>query len=88
MKITDKHSIIKLKSKGYSNRKVASLLGVNRKTVARHWNEHLSKTEILTSLDAETKQLQEEITSAPKYNSTNRKTENIMMKSIQRLISF
>ena len=74
MKITDKHSIIKLKSKGHSNRKVASLLGINRKTVARYWNEHLSKTEGLASLNAETKQLQEEITSAPKYNSINRKS--------------
>jgi transposase len=31
--LMDKHAIIKLKQKGYSNRKVAKMLHVNRKTV-------------------------------------------------------
>lgn len=73
MSIIDKHSIIKLKSKGYSNRKVADLLSINRKTVARYWNRHLSKTKQLNESGADTKQIQEDITAAPKYNTNNRK---------------
>jgi DNA-binding CsgD family transcriptional regulator len=33
----DKYSIIKLKEQGKSNRAVADLIGINRKTVARYW---------------------------------------------------
>jgi transposase len=38
--IMDKHTIINLKLRGYSNRKAARELGINRKTVAKYWNEY------------------------------------------------
>lgn len=36
-KLMDKHALIKLKQKGYSNRKAGEMLGMNRKTVAKYW---------------------------------------------------
>ena len=36
----DKSSIIKLKEQGYSNRKVEKMLNINRKTIAKYWNEY------------------------------------------------
>jgi len=71
--IIDKHSIIKLKTKGHSNRSVASLLGINRKTVARYWNEYVSSVKELENTCDDTKRVQEEITATPKYNSSTRK---------------
>lgn len=74
MNITDKHSIIKLKTKGHSNRKTADLLGINRKTVARYWNDYLAENEKLSIPTSDIKQVQEDITSTPKYNSDNRQS--------------
>lgn len=68
----DKYSIIKLKGQGKSNRAVADLLGINRKTVARYWNSYLKETEKLQIADADVKQIQEVIVSNPKYDSKNR----------------
>jgi len=70
----DKHSIIRLKKQGYSNRKVAGLLSINRKTVATYWNEYLAENEKLFDADNDTKQVQENIVSEPKYDSSNRKS--------------
>lgn len=74
MNITDKHAIIKLKTQGHSSRKTAEILGINRKTVARYWNDYLAKNEKLNDPMSNTKQVQEDITSTPKYNSSNRKS--------------
>lgn len=35
----DKHTIIRLKLEGMSNREISKKLGVNRKTVAKYWNK-------------------------------------------------
>lgn len=75
--IIDKHSIIKLKTKGHSNRSVASLLGINQKTVARYWNEYVSSVKELENTSDDKKKVQEEITAAPKYNSSTRKKQKI-----------
>ena len=69
----DKHAIIKLKQEGHSNRKVAKMLRVNRKTVAKYWNEYCGQLEELATLPPNTKKIQEEICSEPTYDSTNRK---------------
>lgn len=39
--IVDKLRIIQLKGAGYSNRHVAKIMEVNRKTVAKYWNKFL-----------------------------------------------
>ncbi len=36
----DKYIIIKLKKEGLSKRKATKLLNINRKTVAKYWNEY------------------------------------------------
>ena len=87
----DKFSIIKLKEEGNSNRKVAKLLHVDRKTVGRYWNEYLEQKQ---KLDIETdklkiKEIQEEITSKPKYNiktRTKRKVTDQLLKRLNEIL--
>ena len=40
--LMDKSAIIKLREEGYSNRKIAKMLNINRKTVNKYWNEYKS----------------------------------------------
>ena len=72
--LLDKAAIIKLKLEGLSNRAVGRALGIDKKTVNKYWNQY--KENILkldeTNDAKEIKQIQENITSAPKYNSENR----------------
>lgn len=69
--LMDKSSIIKLKEQGYSNRKVEKMLKINRKTIAKYWNEYQTNIEKLnnTKDDLEIKEIQEKIVAKPKYNS-------------------
>ncbi len=69
----DKHSIIKLKLKGHSNRVVAKMIGIDRKTVARHWNRYKKQQEELCNPFTDVAMVQEQIVSEPKYDSSNRK---------------
>ncbi|MFM1515522.1 helix-turn-helix domain-containing protein [Helcococcus ovis] len=71
--LIDKHAIIRLKLEGISNREISKKLGVNRKTVAKYWNEYeeLQKELEIENIDARI--VQEKIAQKPKYNSTNRK---------------
>ena len=43
IKLMDKHTIIKLKKEGYSNRKISKMFPINRKTVGRYWNEYVEQ---------------------------------------------
>ena len=72
--LMDKLSIIKLKEQGYSNRKVERILKINRKTVGKYWNEYLKNLNKLTNEknNAKIVEIQEAITSAPKYNTQSR----------------
>lgn len=71
--IMDKHTIIRLKQEGASNREVARLLGINRKTVARYWNAfNVKLVEIELVGEDEIALMQEELLGKPKYNAANR----------------
>ena len=72
--LMEKSSIIKLKEHGYSNRKIQKMLKIDRKTVAKYWNEYKENLQKLnTTKDGlEIKEIQEKIVSAPKYNSASR----------------
>ena len=72
--LLDKATIIKLKEQGLSNRGVARELGIDKKTVNKYWNEYKDNLKKLneTTDSTEIAQIQENITSAPKYNSENR----------------
>ena len=71
--LMDKHTIIKLKKQGYSNRTVAKLTSINRKTVAKYWDEFNTQTQLLIEPEANVLTIQEAIVSAPKYDSSARK---------------
>lgn len=71
IELKDKNTIIKLKEKGHSDRKIAKLTGFNRKTVAKHWNRHQTLVSELTT-NGDLRRLQEEIVSKPKYDAGTR----------------
>ena len=72
--LLDKAAIIRLKEQGLSNRGVARELGIDKKTVNKYWNEYKDNLKKLneTTNGTEISIIQENITSAPKYNSENR----------------
>lgn len=72
--LMDKSAIIKLKEQGYSNRKIQKMLKIDRKTVAKYWNEYKGNVQKLNIAkgDMEIKEIQEKIVSEPKYNSASR----------------
>lgn len=71
--LMDKHTIIKLKKEEYSNRQVAKMLSINRKTVARYWNEYKDQLELLSSdASCDITSIQENICAPPAYNIENR----------------
>lgn len=70
--IVDKMSIIQYKKGGHSNRQVAKMMGINRQTVAKYWNQYLKDISELNNINADKREVQEKIIEAPKYNSENR----------------
>lgn len=72
--LMDKHAIIKLKLEGHSNRKLEKMININRKTIAKYWNEYKNQMKLLSSTGADNKEIQEKICSEPVYDSSNRKS--------------
>lgn len=70
-KLKDKFAIIKLKEEGHSNREVARLTGMNRKTVARYWNEYQNQLAALGCTE-KIRDVQEVIVGEPEYDSAGR----------------
>ena len=65
----EKHTIIKLKMEGHSNRQIAKMCCVNRKTVARYWNEYAEQQKLLDIAEpADINKIQETICAAPSYS--------------------
>lgn len=83
--LMDKYAIVRHKQKGLSNNKVADILGINRKTVAKHWNKHLADTKKLLDSEEDIKAIQETIVEKPKYNSKNRKARKYSAEIDQAL---
>lgn len=74
----EKHTIITLKKEGRSNREIARLCGMHRKTVAKYWNEYLKSNdelELAVALGSkdDIRKAQEAIIEKPKYDSSTRK---------------
>lgn len=69
--LMDKSAIIKLKEQGYSNRQLQKMLKMNRKTIAKYWNEYQENLQKLNSTNdsKEIIEIQENIIAKPKYNS-------------------
>lgn len=72
LNIMDKHTIIRLKKQGKSNRNVAETLKIDRKTVAKYWKEYLDYLEQLEDPSKDPKIIQEKMNADPSYDSTNR----------------
>ena len=74
IKLMDKGAIIKLKEEGYSNRQIQKLTKIDRKTVAKYWNEYLANLKKLNNEKDALKivEIQEAIISEPKYNVQSR----------------
>lgn len=68
----EKNTIITLKLKGKSNRWISKETGIDRKTVARYWNEHQRLIKQLKP-EGDNRTVQEKIVSAPSYNVSSRK---------------
>jgi len=68
-----KMDVISLKNQGKSNRETARITGLNRETVSKYWEEHKRKLHELERKGVDTKEIQEELTSRPKYNTQGRK---------------
>jgi transposase len=84
--LVDKLAIIKLKLKGVSNREAASILGVDRKTVAKYWNEYKAlENEIDNTEKNKILDIQEKICEKPKYNSGTRKSRKYSKAIDERL---
>ena len=80
----DKNTIIKLKKRGFSNRSVAKLTGVDRKTIGKYWNNHQELEKQLENGENIT-EIQEKIVSKPKYNSSGRKNRKYTEEIDKRL---
>ena len=74
IKMIEKNTIITLKLSGKSNRQIAKDIGVDRKTVAQYWNEYERLANKLQP-GADNRLLQEQMVSAPKFNSSGRKPQ-------------
>lgn len=85
--LLDKATIIKLKQEWLSNRGVARTLGIDKKTVNKYWNEYKENIQKLneTTNIVEISEIQENITSAPKYNSENRNRRKVTPEFLNAL---
>lgn len=89
--LMDLSAILKLKEQGFSNRSIATTLGINRKTVNKYWNEYKNNLEKL-ELSKDSKEIltiQENIVSKPKYNSdsrTRRKITPEFLKALENIL--
>lgn len=85
--LLDKAAIIRLKQEGLSNRGVARSLGIDKKTVNKYWNEYKENIQKLneTTDITEISEIQENITSAPKYNSENRARRKVTPEFLNAL---
>nr|WP_281350151.1 IS21 family transposase [Alkalibaculum sporogenes] len=69
----DKHTIIKLKKEGCSNRNISKMFPINRKTVAKYWNEYVEQQTLLeVAQPYDVTNIQEKICEPPAYHSENR----------------
>jgi hypothetical protein len=68
----EQNTIITLKLKGKSNRWIAKETGINRKTVARHWNKYQQLAGQLQA-NSDNRAVQEHMAAGPKYDTSSRK---------------
>lgn len=70
--ILEKSEIINLKRRGKSTREVARITGMDRKTVARYWNEYQQLEKAMQESGADHHEIQEALCAKPKYKAGKR----------------
>lgn len=72
---------------GYSQRKIASLVGVNRETVGKYIREYETRKNKLLSEDknADTGELIQEIVEAPRYKKRDSKKRKLSKEILHRI---
>ena len=85
--LLDVSAMLKLKEQGLSNRRIAKILDVNRKTVNKYWNQYKNNLQKLdkTIDEKEILEIQEDIVSNPKYNSGSRTRRKVTPEFINAL---
>ena len=71
IELSEKHTIITLKNKGRSNREIERITGINRKTVARYWNDYQRQVDELDG-DGDIRSAQEMVIEKPHYDTSSR----------------
>lgn len=69
--VKDLHAIIKLKEAGHSDRKIATLCDIDRKTIAKYWHRHQNQLEQMKT-EENKQEIQEAIVAKPSYDSSTR----------------
>jgi len=85
----DKYTIINLKQKGISNRKIALELGINRKTVARIWNQYQEAQLELNGQVNLSKEEKEKLTDeivGQSYDSSSRTKRKLTPAVLKRIV--
>ncbi|TYC85191.1 IS21 family transposase, partial [Acetobacterium wieringae] len=72
LNLMDKHAVIRLKKEGHSNRSLEKMLGINRKTIGKYWNDYLKDMSQLETGDCDLREIQEKIAAPPKYDVSKR----------------
>lgn len=72
VELMKKMEVITEKLKGSSNRAVSRQTGLDRETVSKYWEDYKQKRHELQQQGVDERQIQEELTRAPKYDSSNR----------------
>lgn len=85
--LLDVSAILKLKEQGLSNRGVAKILGIDKKTVNKYWNQYKENLQKLntTNNTIDILKIQEDLVSKPKYNSETRVRRKITPECIKAL---
>lgn len=73
LKLIDKYTLIKLKEANKSNREIARIMGIDRKTVATYWHDYLTQTQELETQEKDLHLIQRHIVESKKYDSSSRK---------------
>ncbi len=81
----EKMGVITYKNQGKSNRETARLTGLNRETVSKYWEEYKRKLYELSLEGADTKEIQDRLTSKPVYKTRNGKPRKYTEEMEERL---
>lgn len=84
-KLVDKLRIITYKEEGKSNREVSRIMGIDRKTVSKYWNDYKRYKNEINKPKIDIQDIQEKIVEKPTYDSSNRKRRKFTAEIEEKL---